>query len=64
MLIFVASCVDRSLLVGTVRDFSAYDVVIQVFLTRVLLDGKKSCQFCLIATWTGFINKVSATRAR
>ena len=27
MLLLVASCVDRSLLVDTVRDYSAYDFV-------------------------------------
>ena len=40
MLLFVASCVDRSLLVHTVRDYSANDIVIYVFQTRVLLYEK------------------------
>ena len=42
MLLLVASCVDRSLLVDTVRDYSAYDFVSQVFQTRVLLDENKN----------------------
>ena len=33
MLLLVASCVHRSLLVDTVRDYSAYDFVSHVFQT-------------------------------
>ena len=45
MLLLVASCVDRSLLVDTVRDYSAYDFVSKVFQTRVLFDNKKNMIF-------------------
>ena len=41
MLLLVASCVDRSLVRDTVRDYSAYDIITYVFQTRVLLYEKK-----------------------
>ena len=42
MLLLVAGCVDRPLLVGTVRDYSACDFDSEVFQTRVSLDVNKS----------------------
>ena len=36
MLLLAAGCVDRSLLVDTARDYSAYDFDSEVFQTRVL----------------------------
>ena len=41
MLLFVASCVDRSLLVHTVRDYCAYNFDSKEFQTRVLIDENK-----------------------
>ena len=47
MLLLVASCVDRSLLVDkAVHDYSAGSTV---FETKI-----KTCHFCLIAHWLGF----------
>ena len=45
MLLLVASCVDRSLLVDTVRDYSAYDFDRQEFQTRVFIDENKNMSF-------------------
>ena len=56
--------VDRSLLVDSVRDYSAHDFDSQEFQARFFLDKIKTCRFCLIAHWSGFIHKVSVTRAR
>ena len=42
MLLLVASCVDRSLLVNTVRDYSAYNFVSKVFQTRDLSKDNKN----------------------
>ena len=65
MLLLVASCVERSLLVQTVRDYSAYNFDSQEFQARVLIiDENKSCHFHLIAHWPVFIQKVGVTRAR
>ena len=62
--LLVAGCVDRSLLVDTVRDYSAYDFDSQVFQTRFFIDKNKNMSVCLIAHWTGFIHKVGVTPAR
>ena len=46
MLLLVASCVDRSLLVHrTVRDYSAYNFDSQVCQTRIFRDGNKKMSF-------------------
>ena len=47
MLLLVASCVDRAVLVdtGTVRDYSAYDFDCQEFQTRVFIDENKNMSF-------------------
>ena len=36
MLLLVASCVDRSLLVHTVRDYSAYNLTVKTFRLEFL----------------------------
>ena len=64
MLLLVASCVDRSLLVHTVRDYSAYNFDSYEFQTRVLIDENKTRKFRPIAHWPGFIYKVGVARAR
>ena len=45
MLLLVASSVDRSLLVDTVGDYSAYDFDSQEFQTRVFIDENKNMSF-------------------
>ena len=45
MLLLVASCVDRSLLVDTARDYSAYDFDRSEFQTRVVIDENKNMSF-------------------
>ena len=57
MLLLVASCVDRSLLVVLVRDYSAYNFDSYELHTRVFIDENKKCHFCLIAYWPGLYTK-------
>ena len=45
MLLLVASCVDRSRLVDTVRDYSAYNFDSQEFQTRVFIEEIKNVSF-------------------
>ena len=64
MLLLVASCVDRSLLVDTVRDYSAYSLTVENFRLEFLMTKIKTCYSGLVAHCPGFIHKAGVTRAR